>query len=89
MGILQAKILEWVAMPSSRGQKYKQQLTQPPSQGGMEPAVCIGVSSFGGGGIAHNPHLPPHRETGEAPVTSQLRPDCRDHSTPPDAHSRL
>lgn len=34
-------------MPSSRGKKYKQQLTQPPSQGGTEPAVCIGVSSFG------------------------------------------
>ena len=52
MGILQARILEWVAMPSSRGQKHKQELTQPQSQGGTEPAVCIGVSSFGGGSRA-------------------------------------
>ena len=35
-------------------------------------------------GIAHAPHLPPHRETGESPAPSQLRPDCRGHSVPPD-----
>ena len=59
---------------------------------GRNRACCVHQSVFiwEEGGIAHAPHLPPHRETAEPPVTSQLRPDCcRDHSAPPDAHSRL